>query len=231
MQNTLGMPLMDSSAPMLSQKVPALAACPSQLHSLTNSSQLRNMHNISFSASAGRPPRTSRLPNTQIAVSRLDCKPPASSPSHPSLAHTIERPLPSSSPSPLHHQSSPHHQNVVRPASTPTPMRTSWNPLQKLAAAALDIVEQMIIASLEQQHPLPSTTDPLIQLEGNFFPVPENPVQHELEVEGSIPVSLEGMYIRNGANPMFEPVAGHHLFDGDGMLHAIRFKQGIVSYA
>lgn len=89
----------------------------------------------------------------------------------------------------------------------------------------------MIVISLERQHPLPTTADPSVQLAGNFSPVPENPVQHELEVEGIIPASLEGTYIRNGANPMFEPVAGHHLFDGDGMLHAIQIKQGIVSYA
>lgn len=92
-------------------------------------------------------------------------------------------------------------------------------------------MESSLIARLEKQFPLPSTADPAVQLAGNFFPVPESPVQHELEVEGTLPDCLEGVYVRNGANPMFEPVAGHHLFDGDGMLHAIRFRQGLASYA
>lgn len=93
------------------------------------------------------------------------------------------------------------------------------------------MVEESFIASLEKQHPLPATADPEVQLAGNFFPVPESAVQHELEVEGKLPEALEGVYVRNGANPMFEPVGGHHLFDGDGMLHAVRLKQGIASYA
>lgn len=213
-----------SSATMLSQQFASTSLTSSshpQMHS--------HMHQISISA----PPLArmgllcgaSHNMITPIAASHVDCKPP---------------PRSTSSSSPFHQtQSSPYHKNdaysVPAPVPTrmpmPTPAPASRNAFQKLAAAALDHVEDMIAASLEQQHPLPSTADPLIQLAGNFFPVPENPVQHELEVEGSVPASLEGMYIRNGANPMFEPVAGHHLFDGDGMLHAVGFKQGIVSYA
>ncbi|MCO5610804.1 hypothetical protein L7F22_065045 [Adiantum nelumboides] len=121
---------------------------------------------------------------------------------------------------------------ATSPQYTPSPIaRTSWNPVQRLFAAFFDTIENTFIASLEKQHPLPSTANPQIQLAGNFFPVEENAVQHELDVEGRIPPSLEGIYVRNGANPMFKPVAGHHLFDGDGMLHAVRFRQGIVSYA
>ncbi|KAJ7547334.1 hypothetical protein O6H91_08G081700 [Diphasiastrum complanatum] len=108
--------------------------------------------------------------------------------------------------------------------------KLNWNPLQKLAAATLDMVESHLIPRIEGRLPLPSTSDPTIQLAGNFAPVPECPVQHDLEIAGELPANLEGVYVRNGANPRFNPEGGHHFFDGDGMLHAITFKQGRASY-
>jgi 9-cis-epoxycarotenoid dioxygenase len=95
---------------------------------------------------------------------------------------------------------------------------------------ALDAVEGALTAT-ELQNPLPKTADPEIQIAGNFAPVPEHPVQHSLPVTGKIPDCISGVYVRNGANPHFEPVAGHHLFDGDGMVHAVKFNGGSASYA
>ncbi|GJV06598.1 9-cis-epoxycarotenoid dioxygenase NCED6, chloroplastic [Tanacetum coccineum] len=95
------------------------------------------------------------------------------------------------------------------------------NPLQKLAASALDMLEWSLI-ELEKQHKLPKPVDPAIQLEGNFAPVQECPVCHGLEVVGKIPFELSGIYLRNGANPYFKPKGGHQFFDGDGMIHAAK---------
>ncbi|KAI5068578.1 hypothetical protein GOP47_0016923 [Adiantum capillus-veneris] len=106
-----------------------------------------------------------------------------------------------------------------------------WNEIQKMMAALLDMLESTVIAPMEEMHELPPTANPAVQLAGNFFPVPESPVQHDLEIDGTLPACLDGVYVRNGANPRFEPVAGHHLFDGDGMLHAVTFKHGSASYA
>ncbi|KAI4333396.1 hypothetical protein L6164_018217 [Bauhinia variegata] len=114
-------------------------------------------------------------------------------------------------------------------AEKPQPQQR-WNLLQKAAAMALDVVEEAL-NSHERQHPLPKTADPRVQIAGNFAPVPEQPVQHSLPVTGKIPKCIEGVYIRNGANPLYEPVAGHHFFDGDGMVHAVQFKDGSASYA
>ncbi|XP_074319191.1 9-cis-epoxycarotenoid dioxygenase NCED2, chloroplastic-like [Silene latifolia] len=106
-----------------------------------------------------------------------------------------------------------------------------WNPLQKAAAAALDVVEQAL-NSWETKTPLPKTSDPAVQIAGNFAPVAEHPVQHNLPVTGTIPDCIRGAYVRNGANPLYEPSAGHHLFDGDGMIHTVNFKSdGSASYA
>nr|AAR11193.1 9-cis-epoxycarotenoid dioxygenase 1 [Vitis vinifera] len=105
-----------------------------------------------------------------------------------------------------------------------------WNFLQSAAAMALDAVETALVAR-ETQHPLPKTADPRVQIAGNFAPVPEQPVQHSLPVDGRIPDCIQGVYTRNGANPLHKPVAGHHLFDGDGMVHAVQFKDGDASYA
>ena len=114
-----------------------------------------------------------------------------------------------------HQQTHTHHQ---------------WNPLQRAAAAALDMVEGALV-SRERSHPLPKTADPRVQIAGNFAPVPEQPVKHGLPVTGKIPECISGVYLRNGANPLFEPTAGHHFFDGDGMVHAVTINNGTASYA
>ncbi|WCJ32384.1 9-cis-epoxycarotenoid dioxygenase chloroplastic [Euphorbia peplus] len=96
---------------------------------------------------------------------------------------------------------------------------------------ALDVVENALLTH-EKQHPLPKTADPSFQIAGNFAPVPEQPVVDNLPVIGKIPDCIRGVYVRNGANPLHEPVAGHHLFDGDGMVHAVRFEDDdSVSYS
>ncbi|XP_002519665.2 9-cis-epoxycarotenoid dioxygenase NCED2, chloroplastic [Ricinus communis] len=105
-----------------------------------------------------------------------------------------------------------------------------WNLLQRAAAIALDMAESAVI-SRERQHQLPKTADPRVQISGNYAPVAEQPVRQSLPVTGTIPDCINGVYVRNGANPLFEPIAGHHLFDGDGMVHAVSIKNGNASYA
>ncbi|CAN4104351.1 unnamed protein product [Withania somnifera] len=123
--------------------------------------------------------------------------------------------------------SPPKQENTSSSSSSAT---NNWNLVQKAAAMALDAVESALNKH-ELQHPLPKTADPRIQISGNFAPVLENPVTQSLPVTGKIPKCVNGVYVRNGANPLFEPTAGHHFFDGDGMVHAVQFKNGSASYA
>ncbi len=51
-----------------------------------------------------------------------------------------------------------------------------------------------------------------------------------MPVRGTIPDDLNGVYIRNTENPLFEPIRRYHPFDGDGMLHAISFENGEARY-
>ncbi|WCJ27415.1 9-cis-epoxycarotenoid dioxygenase chloroplastic [Euphorbia peplus] len=105
-----------------------------------------------------------------------------------------------------------------------------WNIFQKAASFALDMAETALVSQEKQLH-LPKTADPRVQIAGNYAPVPEQSVRHSLPVTGAIPDCINGVYVRNGANPLFEPTAGHHLFDGDGMVHAVSIENGNASYA
>lgn len=121
---------------------------------------------------------------------------------------------------------SPIRKLKLLPPSPPPPPKTvvtprRLNPFQNLAASLLDAVESSLIVDN-----LPKTVDPAVQISGNFSPVPECPVRHDLEVIGNLPACLRGVYLRNGANPMHAPTGGHHLFDGDGMVHAVTFHGG-----
>ena len=53
----------------------------------------------------------------------------------------------------------------------------------------------------------------------------------ELDViEGVIPPELSGVYLRNTENPVMPSIGRYHPFDGDGMVHSIRFGGGRASY-
>ena len=67
-------------------------------------------------------------------------------------------------------------------------------------------------------------------LTDNFAPVPDEVTLDNLTVVGEIPADLNGVYLRNGPNPRFEPKGAHHFFDGDGMIHAACFRNGKLTY-
>ena len=51
-----------------------------------------------------------------------------------------------------------------------------------------------------------------------------------MQVFGEIPKDLAGMYVRNTHNQVHESIGIYHPFDGDGMLHAMRFEDGKAVY-
>ncbi|GAB4814752.1 hypothetical protein N2152v2_001798 [Parachlorella kessleri] len=68
-------------------------------------------------------------------------------------------------------------------------------------------------------------------LRGNYAPVSDEIFQDQLEVvEGKLPAVLNGAFLRNGPNPAVPMAGGYHWFDGDGMVHAVRIKDGKASY-
>lgn len=68
-------------------------------------------------------------------------------------------------------------------------------------------------------------------LHGLFAPVTSEFAADDLAVEaGTVPDDLHGIYVVNGPNQRFQPRSRYHYYDGDGMLHAIRFAGGRASY-
>jgi len=74
---------------------------------------------------------------------------------------------------------------------------------------------------------LPRPTDAHPFLSGIHKPMTEEVTLEGLRVEGEIPVSLTGRYLRNGPNPAAAPdPASYHWFTGVGMVHGIRIEGG-----
>lgn len=67
-------------------------------------------------------------------------------------------------------------------------------------------------------------------LRGERHPVPDELDVASCEVVGDLPDGLRGSFVRNGPNPLFEPIGRYSLLDGDGMLHAITIDDSRVSY-
>ncbi len=69
-------------------------------------------------------------------------------------------------------------------------------------------------------------------LQGNYAPVAEERdcSEEQLTIEGEIPRKLAGAFMRDGANVAFQP--NHYVYplDGDGMVHAVYFRDGHVHY-
>jgi carotenoid cleavage dioxygenase-like enzyme len=65
-------------------------------------------------------------------------------------------------------------------------------------------------------------------LQGNYAPVLEEHVH--VPVQGSLPADLDGLFIRNGPNNALPTKKRYHWFDGDGMIHSLRIKDGKVVY-
>lgn len=67
-------------------------------------------------------------------------------------------------------------------------------------------------------------------LTGQYAPVHDELTSDELPVTGALPPSMNGAYLRNGPNPAFAPLGRYHLFDGDGMVHALEIVDGRARY-
>ena len=61
-------------------------------------------------------------------------------------------------------------------------------------------------------------------LRGNYAPVKEEVTAFDLPVQGAVPPSLRGRYVRNGPNP--KTGQSPHWFVGDGMLHGVELRDG-----
>ncbi|XP_006664795.2 carotenoid 9,10(9',10')-cleavage dioxygenase [Oryza brachyantha] len=98
-------------------------------------------------------------------------------------------------------------------------------PRRGLASWALDLLERVAVRLGHD------ASKPLHWLSGNFAPIrDETPPAQGLPVRGHLPECLNGEFVRVGPNPKFVPVAGYHWFDGDGMIHAMRIKDGKATY-
>jgi carotenoid cleavage dioxygenase-like enzyme len=85
---------------------------------------------------------------------------------------------------------------------------------------------------VERVHRIEPTLEPGDHpfMTGPFTPNYDEVDATDLEVIGTIPPRLNGVYLRNTQNPVHQPLGTYHPFDGDGMLHQLRFQDGRCEY-
>ncbi|WP_329073274.1 carotenoid oxygenase family protein [Amycolatopsis sp. NBC_01480] len=74
----------------------------------------------------------------------------------------------------------------------------------------------------------PLSRDGSLYVTGNYAPVQKEVTAYDLAVDGEIPAELSGRLLRVGPNPVSpvtDPV-NHHWFNGEGMLHGVRLRDG-----
>lgn len=67
-------------------------------------------------------------------------------------------------------------------------------------------------------------------LAGVYAPVADEHNDVPLTIDGELPRELAGMFVRNGPNPRFAVEGRYHWFDGDAMVHGVRFGDGRAHY-
>jgi len=65
---------------------------------------------------------------------------------------------------------------------------------------------------------------------GAWRPQTKEWTARDMKVEGELPTDLNGVYLRNTENPLVPAHDRYHPFDGDGMIHAISFRDGNIEY-
>ena len=67
-------------------------------------------------------------------------------------------------------------------------------------------------------------------LTGAWTPNYEEYDADDMEVIGEIPTDIDGIYVRNTENPVYDNIGKYHPFDADGMLHMMKFTGGKANY-
>jgi len=68
-------------------------------------------------------------------------------------------------------------------------------------------------------------------LRGAWTPLHEEVNATGLElIEGRIPTDIDGVYLRNTQNPVYQSLGRYHPFDGDGMIHMLSLRDGQAQY-
>lgn len=82
-----------------------------------------------------------------------------------------------------------------------------------------------VIAALNRKR-LPQDNESHPYLTGIHRPMASELTLTTLAVTGTIPLALDGRYLRIGPNPVIPEARGYHWFTGDGMVHGLRIEKG-----